>query len=105
MTPNVCFYLKPSFSVSEVYSVDFCMHKHVKQQTSLLFAHSMTDCDTKFAFYGLEKLKVADLIRKSTVAKDEAQIFTKESILDSGEHIILSMYYLSQFKTLNVARF
>ena len=62
------------------------------------------------AFYGLGKLKAADLIRNSTETKAHAEFFTKQDItkeilVESGEQFILIMYNLSQFKTLNKVRY
>lgn len=49
----------------------------------------MTGCDTTSEFYGLGKLKAADLISKSTEAKSQAELFTKpektkESLQENG---------------------
>lgn len=106
------FILKPSSSESacKVYYVDFLVHKYLDQRTILIFAHSLTGCDTTSAFCGLGKLEAADLISKSTEAKSQVELFTKpeitkESLQENGKRFILSMYGLSRFKDLDEARY
>jgi len=94
--PDCDMYMLCSTNPIALYNITLIQNAVGNKKPHLLFAHSVTGCDTVSALFGVGKKKAIDILDQYT-DDDSLDVFTnetssKEQIASVGEKFILKLY-------------
>ena len=94
--PDCDMYMLCSTNPIALYNITLIQNAVGNKKPHLLFAHSVTGCDTVSALFGIGKKKAIDILDQYT-DDDSLDVFTnetssKEQIASVGEKFILKLY-------------